>query len=792
MATGTPLDGAMERTPFWGRISVRLALLFALVLAPLLLHDIWISRQHHAANVRRTLDELHRLSTVVAKEHTGLIAAGRDVLVALGQIEDVRLGSDADCSRLMARVARQYERYTVFSRVTPQGLITCSSAPLERPVDVSDAPNIQGAMERKRFALSRFVIGPISGKPVLVFTQPMLDANQEVIGLVNTGLNLDWLDSFLADLTLPRDVQFHVFDGGGRMLAGYPPGGHGVGDSMLDTPLMRLALRQREGRGEVRAASGETLLAGFAEVPGVPGDLFVAAVRPKAQVLQSLAREGRLRLIALAAGLLLSLAVAWTASRHLILERLQRLTDHARRVAAGDYDAATGLAHLRNEMGGLARTYEAMADRLKEREERLRANEERLRLALSGTNDGIWDWDLRTDEVYFSPRWKQMLGHAEGEVGTGLNEWSDRVHPEDIDKAMANVKDHLAGRTSLYEDVHRVRHKDGHYLWILDRGLAVRDKWGEPYRMVGAHTDITPLRRAEEDVRALLNAPTDAVFLMEPEGTVLACNEVLARSLGLERPQEVVGRNVFAFFPEELAAARLERVREAVDKRAPVRWEDERAGRHFANQLYPLLGEQGRVDRLAVYAYDVTELKQQERRIAHLALHDSLTGLPNRTLFMDRLEQAVVRSKRTGLHTALLYIDLDGFKPVNDQYGHEAGDAVLIQVATRVRGCLREQDTAARMGGDEFTAVLQDVEDEDAARAVADRVLQALEAPYALPGHQVRVGASIGVCFCPARGCHIDRVIKAADEAMYRAKRDGGAGVESCRLEPEDAGDAGA
>ena len=133
----------------------------------------------------------------------------------------------------------------------------------------------------------------------------------------------------------------------------------------------------------------------------------------------------------------------------------------------------------------------------KRSEQALRESEERFNLALRGANDGLWDWNLHTNEVYFSPRWKEMLGYAEDEIGNGVDEWSSRVHPEDIDKALASVRDHLEGRTPLYTCEHRIRHKDGHYLWILDRGIAQKDAQGRPYRMVGIHTDISERKQMD-------------------------------------------------------------------------------------------------------------------------------------------------------------------------------------------------------------------------------------------------------------------------------------------------------
>jgi diguanylate cyclase (GGDEF)-like protein/PAS domain S-box-containing protein len=295
----------------------------------------------------------------------------------------------------------------------------------------------------------------------------------------------------------------------------------------------------------------------------------------------------------------------------------------------------------------------------KRAEEALRASEERYALAAKSVNDGLWDWNLQSNEVYYSSRWKSMLGHEDGEIGTSPEEWFRRVHPEDAPQVRAALEAHLAGRTPVFESEHRIRHKDRGYRWVLSRGLAVRNGENRPYRMVGAQTDTTQRKLAEE-------------------------------------------------------------------------------------------------------------------QLLHDALHDSLTGLPNRSLFLDRLSHRLRQSRRDPRRPfAVLFLDLDRFKLVNDSLGHAAGDELLVQTARRLEAAVRPGDTVARLGGDEFAVLLEDVPDPNDAVHVAERIQVSLQAPLAVGGQQIVSTVSIGIALSVTGYERAEDILRDADTAMYRAKSQG-------------------
>jgi diguanylate cyclase (GGDEF)-like protein/PAS domain S-box-containing protein len=289
-------------------------------------------------------------------------------------------------------------------------------------------------------------------------------------------------------------------------------------------------------------------------------------------------------------------------------------------------------------------------------ERALESSEERYALAARGANDGLWDWDLRTDRVYFSPRWKEMLGYADADVGSTPDDWFRRVHAADVDRVRGTLDAHLQGRSDHFESEHRMLCRDGTYRWVLSRGLAVRDGGGPVHRMAGSMTDVS-LRKAAEE------------------------------------------------------------------------------------------------------------------KLLHEAIHDVLTGLPNRALFMDLLARSVARSKRRkGYLCAVLFLDLDRFKIINDSLGHLVGDQLLVGIARRLEKCLRPEDTVARLGGDEFTVLLEDINDVSDPTRVAERVHKELESPFHVGGHEVYTSVSIGIALSGAGYDTPDQILRDADTAMYRAK----------------------
>jgi diguanylate cyclase (GGDEF)-like protein/PAS domain S-box-containing protein len=408
-------------------------------------------------------------------------------------------------------------------------------------------------------------------------------------------------------------------------------------------------------------------------------------------------------------------------------------------------------------------------------------SEERWRFALEGSGDGVWDWNIQADQVIYSKRWKEMLGYAEEEIGTELSEWSNRVHPEDMPRVMAALQPHLDGQTAIYINEHRMRCKDGSYKWILDRGrVSARDAAGKPLRVAGTHTDITDRKQLEEKQKlsaTVFSHAREGIMITDVSGNVIEVNDTFSLITGYSR-EEIMGQNPRMLksgrqspeFYAELWKTLLEK-----DHWCGEVWNRRKNGEVHAELLTisAVRSSTGQVQNYVALFTDITQMKEHQSELERIAHYDILTNLPNRALLADRLSQCMVQCHRHQQSLAVAFLDLDGFKVVNDAHGHNMGDELLITLSGRMKAALREGDTLARIGGDEFVAVLADLAKDEDCQPVLDRLLKAAADPVTVGEITLQVSASIGVALYPQDNVDTDQLMRHADQAMYLAKQAG-------------------
>ncbi len=411
---------------------------------------------------------------------------------------------------------------------------------------------------------------------------------------------------------------------------------------------------------------------------------------------------------------------------------------------------------------------------------------ERMELALIGSNDGLWDWDILNNSVYFSPRWKEMLGFSDEELPNEVPSWADRIHPDDVDETWADVHKNINGETEYYENVHRLKHKDGHWVWILDRGKVQFDENGTAIRMLGTHTDITKEKKMQLQYAhqvQIIEQVHDSVISTDLEGIIVSWNKGSKTLLGY-KAKDMLGRHISSIYLEEdheELEKNIKILKEKGKHRTVIRLLKKSKELIYAELSLSLLkDEKGEPIGLVGYSQDITERKiaedelhLQRRNLQHQAYHDTLTGLPNRSLFSDRLEQAVEKAKRNDTLFALFFIDLDRFKQINDSLGHAIGDELLKVVTERLKVTLRKEDTLARLGGDEFTIIMEELSHAQDASILAQKVLEVLQQPITINNHALYVSSSIGISLYPQDDTDAGNLLKYADAAMYRAKEEG-------------------
>ncbi len=407
--------------------------------------------------------------------------------------------------------------------------------------------------------------------------------------------------------------------------------------------------------------------------------------------------------------------------------------------------------------------------------------ERRLARVIDGSDQGYWDWNLQTNTFEVSARWERMLGYAPGEMDVSAENWSQLVHPEDLSLALESIRRHTHGETSSHELEFRARTKSGEWRWILTRGRIVeRSDDGKPLIMSGTHTDVTERKGfeiAHREASTVFVSSYEGIMVVSPQITITKVNPAFTRITGYSA-DEAVGHSPSMLSSGRHDAAFYRTMWEAIaqhDFWSGEVWDRRKNGEIFAELLSisAVRDAQGVIQHYVGVFSDISQIKAHETELDRIAHYDPLTGTPNRRLLSDRLDQAIMRTARSGRLLALCFLDLDGFKEINDRYGHSAGDAMLVGVTRNLQHVLRGDDTLARLGGDEFVLLLSDIATPQECSLILNRVLQAAGTPVTLEGQSVTVSASVGVSLYPTDNSQADALLRHADQAMYLAKEAG-------------------
>ncbi|MDQ3160340.1 MAG: PAS domain S-box protein, partial [Pseudomonadota bacterium] len=413
------------------------------------------------------------------------------------------------------------------------------------------------------------------------------------------------------------------------------------------------------------------------------------------------------------------------------------------------------------------------------------ASEQRFQLVARATSDVVWDWDIRSGELWWSDSYYSTFGYDRIDVPPTLQGWEDHLHPDDRARVSASLEAAIEDpASSEWKAQYRYMHGDGRALEIIDRGFILRDADGRATRAVGGMLDITETRRAESEMRLLQRTVESAingiciVDMRKHDQPIVYVNPAFEQMTGY-RADEVIGHNCRFLQGPARDEAAIDKIREALRTEQPVQvlLKNFRKDRTpFWNELLlsPVRDDAGALSHYVGVQNDVSERYRLESRLAYASSHDTLTGLANRAELRQHLERLIANGDLAQHSAALLFIDLDNFKLINDSLGHETGDAALKEVARRLRGATRSSDLVARFGGDEFVALLQ-ARGEGALNlaAVIERIQSEFQAPVLLDGKAHYITASIGYVRLPEDDVSAEQLLIHADLAMYKAKQMG-------------------
>ena len=726
------------------------------------------------------------LSAIIAADVGRKIDHAHETLLHLASRPQVRSLHAAQCSAVLAELDALTPEFSNLILTDRQGQPVCSSAPASHNLvfGAGDTGWFQALSATQGFHIGQPHRNPATGHWVSVLSMPVLDPQGQPAGAVHLPMELQALDLGLWTKNLPEDSRYGIFDARGVLLWRNQDPEGAIG-TQPDWEMARRISASKNGVFEGPGLEGTVRFYATTQIPqtgwvayfGLPSAAITAQMRQRAIISVGV---GMLAVLALG---LLAMALA-----RRIEQPVRSLAEAARAFSRGDRQAYAE-PYGPTELADLARDFNTMvADRLhaetelQTQRQQLQAAKDRLDLAMQIARMGLWTWDLRTGMVQGDDTLAQIFGDPS--PGTGrvpIEEWRSRTHPEDLLALDPPLIACLKGETEQFEVAQRIRHRDGHWIWGLWRGrVTERDAQGKCVALMGSFHDITERREAHERLQLAASVFTHAregITITDTRGTIIDVNDTFTRITGYSR-EEAIGNNPRMLQSgrqgPKFYAAMWKSLAEQGHFTGEV-WNRRKNGELFAEiiTISAVRNPLGATTHYVALFTDITSIKENERKLERIAHYDALTGLPNRVLLSDRLQQAMARCQRKGHSLAVAFIDLDGFKAVNDLHGHEQGDDLLVALAQRLQSSLREGDTLSRMGGDEFVAVLSDLEHLHDCHPVLDRMLRAAADPVRLGDRLFQLSASIGVTLFPADGVGPDLLIRHADQAMYQAKQAG-------------------
>jgi diguanylate cyclase (GGDEF)-like protein/PAS domain S-box-containing protein len=605
---------------------------------------------------------------------------------------------------------------------------------------------------------------------IIEVTAPVLreypDHTTELVGfLIGTQFVHE---GFVADIVRRTGVDLAMsFDDGERV-------GGLRGLEQIPEEVLTGRERQSGDRQSSSMHDGYFLSTLKASLEGGGRAIFVGGI-PLEVVQEEIQRTQRVMLLILLLSAVIIIPTGALTARRLITEPVDRLVASAAALGRGEFGRKVEV-HSADELGRLAQTFNAMAETIEQRQRALAESENKYRSLVENLPQRIFYKNRDLQYVSVNERFAQDLGTTADEV---VGKTDEDFFPEEL------AAEYKEGDRRVMETGHIVEFeeryiREGAERFIHTVKTPLRGDDGEVIGILGIFWDITERKQAEERLRqsaVVFESTAEGVMITDADKNIIAVNKAFTEITGFE-PEEAIGST-----PKILRSERQDEAFYLSMWRDIVhtgRWQGEIWNRRKSGEIHPewmtisvVRDSNGRVVNYVGVFSDITAIKRSQEQLNHLAHHDPLTDLPNRLLFSARLTHAIEHAKRNDRRVALLYLDLDRFKNVNDTLGHPVGDQLLQMVAWRMRDHLRECDTVARLGGDEFVVTLDDVDDGADATVVAQKLLDVFMEPFVVADNELHLGASIGIAVFPQDGHDMATLLKNADAAMYLAKEQG-------------------
>ncbi|GIZ53327.1 sensor domain-containing diguanylate cyclase [Noviherbaspirillum aridicola] len=743
------------------------ALILASVIADDAAADLEAAERSAALHIARGITALN----------AEVVRTTRGVLAAFSHMPAMT-GADWDsCNRTLAAAMRDqaYKAYTGFGVFSLNGDLVCDSEPVSG-INVADRAWFKATRRADDFANGGYVIGRSSGLPILPFGHPVRDASGKTVAILLGAIKLDWLEESIKTTQEYSNAIIRVLDAEGRVLAHAPSDSKRVGAVMALPDEVRSPEAAGEGFVSLVDLDGERRLFAYARMTETGGTVLTAVGTGSASA-GAVAPTALLWLI-----LVFVAAFAGTWWGFSFLSRpIHQLLNATRLVGQGEAVSFGQITHVK-EFQEVAVAFDSMSSLIASREQALRDSRNEVRLLLESVGEGVFGVDPEGRISFANPEALRLTGYSTAElVGKDMHETihhaseDGREQPRQACAILACLGSGRSARVT--SDVFWRR--DGSSFRV-EYSINLVESEGKVRGAVIVFRDVTDLRQAEERrrqsearFRVIFNSAGDPMFVHRLDGRLVEANSAAQALLGFTAASSFGGD---ALNDRGMFRAQYHDRLNVLKSAGTIAFEascTSATGAAIVLEITAHLTDYDGALAVISVARDVTDRKLAESQIRRLALFDNLTGLPNRALTTERLVSAISLCCRSDKPVCVFFMDLDRFKAVNDSLGHDAGDELLRQVASRLTGCLRAGDTVGRLGGDEFVAVLPEMLNLHAAEALARKILVTIGRPFSLEKGEVSVGISIGIAFYPGNGGSAETLLKEADKALYQAKRSG-------------------
>jgi diguanylate cyclase (GGDEF)-like protein/PAS domain S-box-containing protein len=740
-----------------------MALLFALVLLP---------------QIRAEVHETHRAlaEDIAAQTRTFLRGPSTTLHSVAGMIEALPRLDASEIERVLDAHVDADRIFETIYLTDAAGVVDAVGLPPERRgyrddyrgIKLAARPFFSRAIASGSSAWSSTFLSVVSGQSAVAQASPTAN------GMVVVGeINLENLSGHMLDVESAAATQTLVLDQHGQIIAHPDRALSKQQVNIGHLPIVKIGLAGGVAT-QPFTMDGRRLLGTVVNL-GSPNWL-VLVTQPEAVAYRQIYTTGYI----LAFGLLVAAALAVGAGVLMagrLSGRFEQMARHAGLIAGGIYDASLP-ANSIAELNLVGASLNHMRDAVRVREQLLEESERNYREVVEGTADLILRVDGEGRFTFVNHAALRVTGLAPAKcIGLSL---FDFVHADDVTGMRTAFRRWVERRITNATFENRFVSRRGdvyHMLWTVS---VLLDEKGEVTELFAIGRDISDRKSAEARLRlaaTVYESTIEGVIVTDAQHRIVAVNKALAQITGYSEA-ELLGKT-----PRVLRSGRHGAAFYAGLMRQLTsfgQWHGEIWNRRKNGEIYPewltisaVKDEQGVVTNYVGVSSDITRIKQSQERLDFLAYHDPLTGLPNRLLFDDRLRHSLERASREGRQVAVLFVDIDHFKDVNDTLGHPLGDELLTHIALRLGSAVRADDTLSRLGGDEFVLLLESLDEALGASAVAEKLLASLNEPIVVSGHELYVGASIGISLFPGDGTDGQTLLKNADAAMYRAKQSG-------------------